>query len=84
MYKYILIFLIILINNICLARDGQIGTTSTATCHITVIIPEKVEITQDSDNPEKIDVKTNNPDQTYQTQEIILENGTRIIIIEPQ
>lgn len=84
--NYLFFILSIFISSICLAEDGQLGSTSTATAHISIVIPPRNEVQFNSDGSYKIN--TNLPKGEY--EEIVMSETetkgdiVRIIILRPK
>jgi hypothetical protein len=93
--KYLIcLFLILFITNTAFAGDGKIGTTSTATCTITLIIPPRVGIDYQAGT---IAPNKSNLDLSQFNQEVYYTNGkglttptktdstpTKVIILMPK
>lgn len=64
-----------------LAVDGNVGKQSTASCRITLTIPEKIVVTDVDDKPRV--VSENGETELEPKLVYTLPNGTAVYVIEP-
>ena len=85
--KFIFLVLSLFISSLCLAEDGQLGPTSTATVHISITVMPRTEVKYNSNGSYQLE--TNFKKEEY-TEEVVSETKdssgtvTKVIILTPK